>query len=51
LQQLKDIIEETEKADQSANEVREQVDGEEIPNLDNTSSAFNTFPNTIHYTS
>jgi hypothetical protein len=49
LEQLKKIIEDKKKTDQGSREVQEQVeDGEEVLDPDNTSSVFNTVPNTIN---
>ena len=49
LEQLKEIIEDEKKADQSAREVQEQVeDGEEVLDPDNTSSVLSTVLNTIN---
>ena len=48
-EQLKEIIEDEKKTDQSAREVQEQVeDGEEVLDPDNTSSVLSTVLNTIN---
>jgi len=47
-EQLKEMIEHIMKTDQSATEVQEQVDGEEVLDPDNTSSVLSTVLNTIN---
>jgi hypothetical protein len=47
-EQLKEIIQDKKMNDQGAREVQEQVDGEEVLNLDNTSSVLSNDHNTIN---
>jgi len=47
-EQLKDIIQDKKKTDQGATEAQEQVDGEDVLDLADTSSVLNTVLNTIN---